>query len=76
MEIFTPNYSMKNIPYPSKNQFFLSLTDEIIDFIKMIRWETFFFLNPRLIHDEENNPILLKSLNTPPSNKMLDSFEG
>ena len=46
MEKFTPNFSMKSIPFPSEDQFILSLTDKIIVFIKIIRRKRS-FLQPR-----------------------------
>ena len=46
MEKFTPMYSLKNIPFPKKHDFVLSLTDKIVDFIKRIRWKAHFHLNP------------------------------
>ena len=34
MEIFTLEYSLKNIPHPTYHTFQLSLTEKIVDFIK------------------------------------------
>ncbi len=73
MEIFTPNFSMKNIPFPSECQFVLSLTDRIVDFIKRIWWKTFFFYNPGMEDNEQKYNF--KSLKIPPNKKMLEQFE-
>ena len=63
---------MKNITFPSENQFLLSLTDKIVDFIKKIQWKTFFFYNTGMKDKQKSK---FKSLNIPPSKKMLEQFE-
>ena len=63
---------MKNIPFPSKSQYVLSLIDKIVNFIKRIQWKTFFY-NPRMEDNEQKYNF--KSLKIPPNNKMLMQFE-
>ena len=40
------NYSLKNIPLPSKKEYILALITAVEKFIKNLRWRAFFFLNP------------------------------
>ena len=40
---------MKNIPFP----FCFVFTDKTVDFIKRIRWKTFFFYNPAMEDNEQ-----------------------
>ena len=77
MDTYTPEYSLKNIPYPSHHAFQLALTEKIEDFIKRLRWRTLFYLEPQ----EDNNCAKkevynLKSQNTLPNNRLLDPFEA
>ena len=76
MEKFTPEYSLKNIPYPSYHVFRSALTEKMVDFVKRQRWKAFFYLdsceNTDYVKKEVYN---LKSQNTPPNNRLLDSFE-
>ena len=40
-----------------------------------MQWKTYFYLNPLELHEEQGKSgIQMKSLKTPPSNKMLDTF--
>ena len=74
MEKFTPDYSLKNIPYPTLQSYTLDLTEKIIDVIKRIRWKTHFFLHPPEEHHKKET-FNLKTQNTPPTNPLLDPFE-
>ena len=77
MEKFTPKYSLKNISFPGKHDFVLSLTDKIMDFIKRMRWKAHFHLNPAATKEEQKpGARRLKSQRTPPSNSGLDQFEN
>ena len=40
-----------------------------------MRWNSFFFLNSELTNEGGNTRIKLKSIKTPPSNKMLEFFD-
>ena len=53
MEKFMPKYSLKNIPFPGKHDFVLSLTDKIVDFIQRMRWKAHFHLNPAAPKEEQ-----------------------
>ena len=67
MEIITPEYSQKNIPHPTYHVFQLSLTEKIEDFIKRIRWKTYFNFNSSDIPNWTKNEVYrLKSQRTPP----------
>ena len=67
---------MKNIPFPGKHEFILSLTDKIVEFIKRMRWKTHFYLNPSDSQQEQTlGGRRLNSQKTPPSNRKLDPFE-
>ena len=77
MEKFTPKYSLKNIPFPGKHEFVLSLMDKIVDFIKRMRWKAHFHLNPAATKEEQKpGARRLKSQRTPPINSGLDQFES
>ena len=76
MEIFTPEYSLKNIPHLTY-AFQLSLTEKIEDFIKRIWWKTYFYLNSSDVTNYTKKEVYnLKSPRTPPNNKLLDTFEA
>ena len=77
MEIFTPEYSLKNIPHPTYHAFHLSLSEKIEDFIKRIWWKTYFYLNSSDIPNCPKKEVYhLKSQRTPPNKKLLDRFEA
>ena len=46
MEQVKFDYSMKNIPIPSKQEFMTQMIHSVEYFVKNIRWRAFFFLNP------------------------------
>ena len=67
---FRPEYSLKNIPFPSKHQFILSLTDKIVNSFRECN------RNPKELQlEQRKREIQMKSQKTPPSNKTLDIFE-
>ena len=78
MDIFTPEYSLKNIPRPSYHAFQLALTEKIVDFVKRLRWKAFFFSQYSCEDSEcaKKEIYNLKSQNTLPDNKLLDPFEA
>jgi len=43
MEKFTLEYSMKNVPLPSKKLYFKCLTEKVETFIKQARWKALFY---------------------------------
>ena len=45
MEKINFNYSLKNIPVPSKSSYKLKLIDKIENVIKRMRWKAQFFIN-------------------------------
>ena len=47
------NYSLKNIPIPSRRIYLQSLLDKLDSFIKCLRWKTFFFDTDN--QNKENN---------------------
>ena len=76
MDKYTPEYSLKNIPFPSYHVFQLALTEKIVDFVKRLRWKAFFYLDSCKNTDDVKKDVYnLKSPNTPPNNRLLDSFE-
>ena len=76
MDKYTPEYSLKNIPFPSYHVFQLALTEKIVDFVKRLRWKAFFYLDSCKNTDDVKKDVYnLKSQNTPPNNRLLDSFE-
>ena len=76
MDNYTPEYSLKNIPFPSYHVFRLALTEKIVDFVKRLRWKAFFYLDSCKNTDDIKKDVCnLKSQNTPPNNRLLDLFE-
>ena len=74
MEIFTPEYSLKNIPHST---FLLSLIEKIEDFIKRIWWKTYFYLNSSDVTNCTKREVYnQKSQRKLPNNKLLDPFEA
>ena len=70
-------YFLKNIQFPGKHEFILSLTDKIVEFIKRMRWRTHFYLNPSDSQWEQRlGRRRLNSQRTLPSNRKLDPFEN
>ena len=70
------NYSMKNIPIPTKNPYLKNLIFKLESFIKRIRWKAYFFEKPNEIDDATTvNNFGFKSILTPPKNDHLNAFE-
>ena len=70
------NYSMKNIPIPSKNAYLKNLIFKLESFIKQILWKVYFFEKPNEVdYATTVNNFGLKSVLTPPENKHLNVFE-
>ena len=69
------NYSLKNIPIPSRRSYLLSLLNKVENFIKRLRWKAFFFDTND--HNAENNcPTYgFKTDITPPQHDDLKLFE-
>lgn len=74
MDKSSPDYSLKNIPYPSLQTFTLSLTEKNIDQIKKLRWRTY-FLNPQDCLKKQREIYNVISQNTRANNKILEPFE-
>ena len=73
----TTKYSPKNIPFPRKHDFVLSLRDKLVDLNKRMRRKAHFNLNPAAPKEEQKpGARRLKSQRTPPSNSGLDQFEN
>ena len=76
MEKVNFNYSMKNIPIPSKNAYLKVLIFKLESFIKRRRWKAYFFEKPNEIDDATTvNNFGFKSILTPPKNEHLNAFE-
>ena len=71
MERINLNYSLKNIPVPTKSSYQLKLIDKNESVIKRMRWKTLFFLrdnsdtnnNNNDISENEKRPLVLKQKN-------------
>jgi len=74
MERVNFNYSMKNIPLPSKTAYLKTMISKLESLIKRMRWKAYFF-----DHGSENkctsNNFGFKSPNSPPQNIHLNAFE-
>ena len=76
MERVNFNYSMKNIPTPSKNVFLKNQIFKLESFFKRIQWKAYFFDKPNEIDNATTvNNFGFKSVLTPPKNEHLNAFE-
>jgi len=79
MEQIRFNYSMKNIPIPTRNTYLKSLIEKVESVIKRMRWKAFFYEKSTdkkdQQNDDSNNKFGLKSRKCPPQNEDLDKFE-
>ena len=76
MEKINFNYSLKNIPLPSKSSYQLKLIDKVESLIKRMRWKAHFFLSNT--YDDSNNKKAnygFKTRNYPGQCKELQNFE-
>ena len=64
MEKVTFDYSMKNIPLPSKNTYKAKLHVKVENVIKRMRWKSYFFHNPSASNQQTSN-FGLKSRKSP-----------
>ena len=77
MEAISFNYSLKNIPIPSKTSFIKSLVEKVESLIWRMRWKAYFFETNQEDDDyKEATNFGLKSDLTPPKNESLSSFEN
>ena len=76
MEKINFNYSLKNIPLPSKSSYQLKLIDKVESLIKRMRWKAYFFLSNT--YDDSINKKAnygFKTRNCPGQYKELQDFE-
>ena len=73
MERFNLDYSKKNIPIPSKEEYKLLLTAKTNSFIKRMRWKALEFLGQLPLKFKETYGF--KSKNSPPAVTELRKFE-
>ena len=61
MEKINFNYSLKNIPTPSRSSYQLKLIDKNESVIKRMRWKAFFFLKDNNSNETERETFAFKS---------------
>ena len=77
MERVKFNYSMKNIPIPSKNAYLKNLIFKLESLIKRIRWKAYFFENSNEINETTTATNFgFKSVESPPKYEYLNAFEN
>ena len=74
MEKINFNYSLKNIPVPSKSSYQLKLIDKIESVIKRMQWKAHFFVSGNVIHCDKES-FGFKSKNCPTQIKEPEAFE-
>ena len=74
MEEFNMNYSDKNIPIPSQQDYKLHLISKTEKFIKRIRWKALEFLEK--LDSTEKETYGFRSRNCPPIVKEVANFEN
>ena len=70
------NYSLKNMPLPTKDTHRKNLIHKLESFIKRIRWKVFCFENKSKSTNEITSSFGFKSVKTPPKNDQLNQFES
>ena len=75
MEKINFNYSLKNIPIPSKTSYELKRIEKIESVIKRMHWKAFFHLNKSGKNEIETEKFGFTSRNCPPQCKELQNFE-
>ena len=79
MEKFNLNYSLKNIPTPSRDTYTLQLIDKVEAVIKRMRWKLYWYYESDNNYKDEQNKketYGFRSKNTPPPQLELESFEN
>ena len=74
MEEFNMNYSDKNIPIPSQQDYKIHLISKTEKFIKRIRWEALEFLGK--LDSTEKETYGFRSRNCPPIAEEVANFEN
>ena len=74
MDQLTLNYSMKNIPIPSKKLYLKCLTEKVELVIKRMRWKALF--NDQGLESGLKDNFGFKSTKCPPQHPDLTSFEN
>ena len=77
MEKFTTNYSMKNIPLPSRKLYLKTLTEKVEKLIKRMRWKVFHYEKDGITNDDiEISNFGFKTFKCPPQHDGLINFEN
>ena len=69
------DYSLKNIPIPTKDEYLKCLIHKVESFIKRLRWKVF-YLDNDTNEDDNKETYGFKSEKVPPSNDALIPFEN
>ena len=75
---FKPNfydYSMKNIPIPTKRTYMNCFIEKVESFIRRMRWKAYFFNNNNKNESEIEENFGFPSIRCPPIDEHLTSFE-
>ena len=75
MEKINFNYSLKNIPTPSRSSYQLKLIDKIESVIKRMRWKAFFFLKDNNSNETARETFGFKSKRHPAQITEMQCFE-
>ena len=75
MEKISYNYSLKNIPIPSKASCNLKLIEKIESVMKWMRWRAYFFLNEEKCESDHKYNFGFKSKYHLPQSFDLEKFE-
>ena len=73
------DYSLKNIPIPSKNSYFMTMLEKVESFIRRIRWKAYFFEKGPASEGRSCDDARIfgfKSSSTPPQSEHLNQFEN
>ena len=75
MEKINFNYSLKNIPTPSRSSYQLKLIDKIESVIKRMRWKAFFFLKDNNSNETARETFGFKSKRHPAQITEMQCFK-
>ncbi len=76
MEKLNFDYSVKNIPIPSRNDYLQRLIEKTEQFLRRMRWKAFFFLNPDTPSSSKNTYGFKSAKNPPPIDELKEFEDG
>ena len=76
MKLFNIDYSLKNIPTPTKDKYLTSFMDKLSNFINNVRWKVLYFEQGTNKKEKNKENFGFKTKKTPPQPKSITEFES